>query len=629
MDCTRREFLAGATATLVGGRAPAGPAPVPNAGWPEPFPAAPLVGPFMAALASGAAGPVPTALSRDSYLDVIAGIVRFFASCQDARGAIIDPYEHRERQYATPAFALAGAVLVASGRSPDLRVPVLSAMKAACADLAAGKAADRHADFFTVLLVHADAVLGTHVSDSDAAGWRRDLSSVVPEFTYVYQPAGGRPVHNWNLVAAAGEFLRSRAGYGRSEAWVEASLARQMEHLTGAGMYRDPNEPMAYDHFARLWALDLVEEGYDGRCAVPLRAAIERAAWASLFMQSPLGELPCGGRSAHHQWNEAEQAVTFETFARRCAARGNTAAASAFKRAARLSLQSMTRWIRPSGELWVVKNRVDPGARHGYESYSFHSQYNLLAAAMLAVAWLRADDRVSEGVSPADLGGFAFATEPAFHKVFLSAGGWYVEVETAADVHYNPSGILRIHHRNLPPQLVSDGTTANPAYTLPARPTQALAFGPEWQDGSGRWISLASRGADDLKADVRVLSVSRTSASVEIVYRGELGGGATAVRQRIAARERTGLEITHAVEGEVGAVRLVVPVLVSDGASDSTILVHGDRAEVDRGGRRARFEAPGWHRAGVREPCRNGYVDVLRAEARGRSVRCVVSSPGA
>ena len=29
---------------------------------------------------------------------------------------------------------------------------------------------------------------------------------------------------------------------------------------------------------------------------------------------------------------------------------------------------------------------MDPRLRHGYESYSFHSQYNLLTAAMLAIA---------------------------------------------------------------------------------------------------------------------------------------------------------------------------------------------------------------------------------------------------
>src|SRR5262245_43764022 len=52
-----------------------------------------------------------TGLQRRDYLGLAHGIVRFFAVHQDERGAIIDPYSHKERQYATPAFACAAAVL--------------------------------------------------------------------------------------------------------------------------------------------------------------------------------------------------------------------------------------------------------------------------------------------------------------------------------------------------------------------------------------------------------------------------------------------------------------------------------------------------------------------------------------
>jgi hypothetical protein len=280
------------------------------------FPLAPIVTRFRADQRRQDAGLKPTGLRREEYLRLIQGIGGFFTPFQNERGAILDPYDKKERQYSTPAFALAGAVLLVSGRAPEFLSPVVRAMRAACADLADGKAAEGHADFFTVLLMHADRVLGTITSESVATGWRRDLARVVPERVYRDQPGGQQP-HNWNLVAAAGEWLRARDRLGGSKRWVDGSLARQVEHFTPAGMYRDPADPMAYDHFARLWALDLVEEGYTGRHAKFLDACVERGAWASLFMQSPWGELPCGGRSAHHQWNEAQQAVTFETFARR------------------------------------------------------------------------------------------------------------------------------------------------------------------------------------------------------------------------------------------------------------------------------------------------------------------------
>jgi hypothetical protein len=624
MQWTRRQFLG-----TIGAAAAA---PGASAEQREPFPPARLVSDFLAGLAHSPARPRATGLSRDEYVRLIDGITTFFARFQDERGAIIDPYEKRERQYSTPAFALSAAVLCASKRRAELLPAAVRAMASACSDLTQGKAADRHADFFTVLLLHADVVLRGLVPASISAAWRRDLAAIVPEQVYVNQPASGRPLNNWNLVAAAGEYLRCREGYGRSEAWVEASLARQAEHFTQAGMYRDPNDPMAYDHFARLWALDLVEEGYAGAQAARLREWLERAAWASLFMQSPHGELPCGGRSAHHQWNEAEQAVTFETFARLYARRGEAHAAAAFKRAARLSARSIGRWVRPSGELWVVKNRVDPGRRHGYESYSFHSQYNLLTAAMLALAWLRADEAIGEGACPVDAAGFGFDIQPAFRKAFLGAAGTFVEIDTGADLHYNPTGIVRIHHASVPPETLSDGVTGQCDYQVPSKPQRTFALGPAWQSAEGNWHALAEHGRDVLEPTAfRVVAASRDRVEAELIYRGALRGGATSVRERVVVA-RDGVLVEHTVVGDVRAVRQTCPFLVTDGAQPSAVAMSGRRLSVSRDGGKMVFEAlgdgPPLRRFDVAAAFRNGFMDAAFAEAPGRTTRCRVTLTG-
>lgn len=586
----------------------------------EPFPQAALVDDFLRRERGHPTAVTATGLRRNDYLRLIDGIARFFAAHQDERGAIIDPYESKERQYSTPAFALAVAMLHQSGRNRALLPAGVRAMTAACADLAAGKAADGHADFFTVLLLHADRLLGRVAPREAVQRWRADLRAVAPERVYRFQPATPE-LHNWNLVACAGERLRDADGYGSSSGWIEASLARQVEHFTASGMYRDPNDPMAYDHFARLWALDLVEEGYDGAQAATLRELVERGAWMSLFMQSPNGELPCGGRSAHHQWNEAEQAVTFETLARRFAARGDRAAAGAFKRAARLSLQSIGRWVRPSGELWIVKNRLDPRLRHGYETYSFHSQYNLLAAAMLALAWLRADDAIPERACPADAGGYAFALQPAFHKAFLSAGGFFVEIDTAADPHYNPTGILRVHHRGIPPGLISDGAVPACAYSVPVKPSRALAPGPQWRGPNGQWHSLAEHAAADLDSTtVRIVRCDPAQLEVELAYAGRLKGGATAVRETISV-SATGTEIRHVVLGDVSAVQQTVPFLMDDGQSTTRVAIGDGRAEIEREGGRLAIESRSGTvaRAGFREACRSGFLDALIVEGKDRT----------
>jgi hypothetical protein len=594
------------------------------------FPLAGSVARFRDDQARRAEGWAPTGLGRDEYLRLIQGILRVFAPCQDARGAIIDPYEQKERQYSTPAFALAAAVLCASGRDTTLVPAAVRAMEAACADLADGKAADGHADFFPVLLMHADRVFRDVVPASAAALWRRNLARIEPERVYRRQPTAPS-VNNWNLVAAAGEALRTRDGYGTSAAWIEASLARQLDLFTPWGMYRDPNDPMAYDHFARLWVIDLLDGGYAGRHAPVLEALVERGAWASLFMQSPWGELPCGGRSAHHQWNEAQQAVTFESCASRFARRGDRAAAGAFKRAAHRSAQSIGRWVRPSGELWIVKNRMDPRLRHGYESYSFHSQYNLLTAAMLAIAWMRADDRLPEAPSPADTGGFVVSLQPAFHKLCANVAGTYVEIDTGADPHYNPTGILRIHHRDIAPETLSDGVAAGAEYTTtPAKAGRSLALGPAWRDAAGQWHALAEHAGPDLEpAEVVPGRASRSAVEFEVAYRGRLRGGATAVRERVRITPGR-VDIEHRVEGDVAAVRQQWPLLLTDGDTASAITVSGTVADVARAGGTLRFEATTPRstvsRLGISEPCRNGSMDACVAESAEGTLRCRVTA---
>jgi hypothetical protein len=569
---------------------------------------------------------------RSNYLGTIDRIAQHFAPHQDARGAIIDPYERAEKQYSTPAFALAGAALLSARRPGTLSVTAVSrAMAFACVSLADGKAADGHADFYTVLLMHADRLLAPLVPESTSTAWRRDLARIVPEKIYRRQPTDAT-TNNWNLVAVAGEWMRIKAGLGDSMPWIEASLERQLELFTPWGMYRDPNDPMAYDHFARLWALDLLDEGYRGRHAAALEEVVERGAWMSLFMQAPRGESPCGGRSAHHQWNEAQQAVTFESWASRFAARGELPAAGACKWAASSSEMSMIRWHRPSDALWIVKNRMDPAARHGYESYSFHSQYNLLAAAMLAIAWTRADDRIALAPSPAAVGGFAFAIQPAFHKVFANVPEFYLEFDTGADLHYNPTGLLRVHRAGMPPETISDGVSASASYQLPSRPTRSLALGPEWRDRAGTWHALADHGREELEpAEFTRLSASTARVDFRLTYRGRLRGGATAIAEHVTVTP-AGVEIEHRVDGDIDAVRQCWPMLATDGVTPSIITVAGRSATVAREGRGFTFEALSdgatVSRLGVSEPCRNGFMDACVAQVAGNAVRSRIDAGG-
>src|SRR5205809_6761150 len=70
----------------------------------------------------------PLAIPKDRYLDAIEGVCRYSIRHQNAEGAIIDPFLHREHQYATPYFAHAAGTLIHAGRAPDLLPYAIKAM---------------------------------------------------------------------------------------------------------------------------------------------------------------------------------------------------------------------------------------------------------------------------------------------------------------------------------------------------------------------------------------------------------------------------------------------------------------------------------------------------------------------
>lgn len=568
----------------------------------------------------------PTGLTRAEYLRLADGIVRSFTFLQNARGAILDLYEGVEKQYATPAFACASAILCSTGGSPGLLSSSIRALDWATSQLVAGKAADGHDDFYTVLLMHAYERLRDRAPAGKIGQWQRRIRRIAPARLYKFQP-DGEQLHNWNLVAVNGEWMRHRAGLGDERPWIEASLARQADLFTSHGMYRDPGDPIAYDAFARYHVVNLLEQGYDGRFARTLRGLMDRGAWTSLFTQSPHGEIPCGGRSGHHQWNEAAHAMICEVYASRCARRGDAVGAAAFKRSARLALRSLARWVRPSGDLWIVKNRADPSLRHGYEGYSFHSQYNLLTAAMLSIAYLHADDAVDEGACPAEVGGFAFGIQPAFHKVFANAGGMYLEIDTGADTQYNPTGLLRVHHPAWDPGIsVSDGVSAERIYETPTPPTLSLSIGPAWRDPEGLWHTLAEHDGRLLRdAKVRVTREEPDEVEFEVAYTGELRGGGARVHQAFSIRPER-LIVTDLVEGASRGARQDFPLPVNDGERDIPTEVSGRHAAVlqpDGGGQvyEVLDEGRSIARRSVREPSRNGAFDAAFSESRSPTMR--------
>jgi hypothetical protein len=558
----------------------------------------------------------PSRITRQDYLLLIESNVDFWKQHQNAAGAIIDPYESKERQYSTPAFALASAILVTERHRDDLLDASIRAMTFATEALAKHTTADRHADFYIPMLMHARRLLKDRASPSTLSQWDQQFRSLVPEACYRSTKGTG----NWNLVNISGECLRRKDGLVAPDqmdaqmAYIERCLASQQTDFTAPGMYQDPNSPLAYDAFARLWLEDaLADMSYDGKLQDSIAAWLRRGGLSSLLLISPSGEWACGGRSAHHQWNEAELAVICEIEASRWKAAGRSDVAGSFKRAAHLALESMYRWRRPSGELWIVKNFADPKERFGFEGYSFNSQYNNLPMAMLAMAYLRADDSIVETPMPSEAGAYVFDLREIFHKVIAAAGGVYVEIDTGADPGYNATGLQRVHKSGVALSPLSDSTAGHRhiAPTLKDAPALSISPGIQWQETSAP-TTASSTGADDgfrsladfnlgalngiarpygpgivLGADLRILNPpSAPNDTVSFLIRYALDGdGAEPLEEQYTVSAK-GVELVSRLTGKapVRRTRLIFPALVNDGKADTQVSVDGSRLSIARKG---------------------------------------------
>ncbi|MGN6371124.1 MAG: hypothetical protein ACTHN5_22950 [Phycisphaerae bacterium] len=477
----------------------------------------------------------PTGLTRDSYLPLIASDLDFFKQFQRDDGAIIDPDQHKEVQYSTPAFALAAATLATHANRHELLEPATRAFACALTALAHHKAADGHSDFYIPLLVHTYDLLKPTASPETLAAWQTQFKSLLPEKTYNMKLIA----MNWNLVSSSGELLRRKdhlvAPDQRNAQWtyLENCLKGHLNTISPFGLFQDepPKDPMAYDAFSRLWLEDMTAaNAYTGDSAQTIADALDKGALSGLLLLSPSGEWASGGRSAFHNWNEAENIVINEIAALREMHQHHREQAKMFKRAAHLAFQSMQRWIRPTGELYILKNRAEPHERFAYEGYSGHSQYNLLPMAMLAMAYEHADDNVPERPIPSECFSYVFDLRTPFHKIAAASNGYYAYIDTDADPHYNATGLQRLHRAGVPFPALSDSVAPDRAYQpKPDKnaPHVALTPGLAWQTKDGSWHSLADFTQDNKKffiSHTDLTSITTTPEKTEFTTDYSLNG---------------------------------------------------------------------------------------------------------
>ena len=467
-------------------------------------------------------------------------------------------------------------ILIAHGLHTDLLPLFTEMMTFVCRDIRHGHCAN---DFSVrELLCALREIRGAGLVPPDVIeGWRADLAALRAPGCYdkTAKDAFTRN-HNWGCFAAASEYLRQAEGLCDASGFLNVELPSQLLNFDENGMYRDPHCPTVYDIVPRAQLCVLLKFGYRGPRADAIRAQLKKGAAMTLRLQSVTGELPFGGRSNQFLFNEAIQAALFAYSAVIFAEDGDLSAAGQLQDAANLSVDAILRNLELYRGSNHAKNRFGGDTGFGCEKYAYFDKYMITLASFTYLWHLLSDERIVPLPCPARTGGHAVLTGSAFHKCAASAGGYTLVWESAADPHYDATGLGRIHKAGVPSALaLSVPFAKHPNYRMPFgnRTPLAIAAG-------------LRRGHEDIFPAALDYRVTEENGKEKLSARGDVCLGFSVleetaervrVRVRYAVCEKTVTETwTVSADGALCLAEcpgetlvLPVPVFVTDGAEEA------------------------------------------------------------
>lgn len=525
----------------------------------------------------------PTGIDKGHYARVTALCLAEYDRINDIRNATVRSLASNLQSYSRVLSSM--AVLVDYGAEHDITAfakdydctlfenyeeyKALFARMMATGSAAAVSYAGKDVENFSVKeLAIAYYLAKDHFPAETVAVWSEPLSQVKPDKEF-YSHA--ETASNRNGYVMGGEQLRAYLGLADEEAveaFVDASMARQESHFDKNGMYRDEYgivgevNPSLYDLTTRVQLQLVTGFGYKGKKAEALDGLLRQGGLMTLFTTSANGELTYGGRSNQYLFNAALISANCEYEACRYAAEGNAAVAGAFKRTAHLAIQSISDHLKANKH---IKNYYT-SATIGTEDYGNYDKYMATMSSFLSIAYLFADDSISETLAPMEQGGYVVATSDVFCSIVASVGDYSIQLLTAASSHYDSIGLGRIHKKGVASELgLSMAMASDPSYTMPpdTAPTN-LSICPRWWNGANEWLLAETTG---LKHSLEVLQETPERVEFLLTYSGKLMKGASAVQEHyILTRE--GLTVTATVlDSDSGKVGYAVPLLQSNGDS--------------------------------------------------------------
>lgn len=534
--------------------------------------------------------------TTEKYLSLAERIVRQGANWQDEEsGRIIDPFVKMETPTATARFVGALGLQILQGRCLDLEDVCAKALTPVLEDL--HSIATTHGEFLVKEACMAYWALKNKVPANLFAYWTKLLSEYDPEKAYartlynmkksivknqcVFYPHDlSKLINNFVTFGIAGEAIKNMLKLTDNNAFIDEYLTYQLQKFDSNGMYNDPHSPMTYDVVSRMNLSLALWAGYRGKCYEQIDENLKRGALSQLLCQSPIGELPFGGRSNMQNYNEASTALICEYEARRWQASGDLLMAGCFKRAAVLAINSIEKYLQ-ADPIYFTKNLFPPETQHGRQKgYGYYGAYSLLIASQLGFAALLADNDIKETKCPAECGAYVFATEESFHKVFVSNTGTQLEFDYCADSHYDATGLGRVHFMNFPAELVlSAPITASPGFLTVGSPSaRNIAIGPGWfnEYGDVQWLTEFKQ----YQKPIMIHKFAEDGKSLEFTIKYENLKNCQGIISKYCLKEKE-LLVEETIIGYADSFFLQIPLLQTNGKVESNIKIENNSFLVE------------------------------------------------
>lgn len=502
---------------------------------------------------------------KELYLDIIE---KSLLAYTDERicDYISEVKKYGLTEHGFPRLGANIGILIAYGRKTELLDVFIEIMDICCAEMPLKKAAN---DFSVrevcccLMLLEKKQVVSKELLNK----WKSQLAAFNPwEYYSVIDDHSGRFVSNWAMFASVSEYIRGvYCGIDTSE-FIQWQLPSQLANVDENSMYQDApplSNPIVYDIVVRCLMAFLLSAGYKGKYASMMEQVLDNTAEFTLKMQSVTGEIAYGGRSNQFLHNEAWLCAYCEMEATRFAKKGDMIKASEFKAAALLAAKTTLKYLnlRPVSH---IKNRYDVASEIGCENYGYFNKYMITVASNVYMGLVFADDNIIPSVAPSVKGGYVIRTSEKFHKTFLSASGYQIEIETNADLGYDANGLGRVHKNGCPSNIcLSVPFSPNPHYTLEGKNPTSMSICCYAYDGEKKFIGsesyadyvfLESKG--DAKQSFAVFDV-RLSSDIVVTHKYEVS--------------KNGVDISLSGYKNTG---FMIPVFDFDGEKDTEIVIN-------------------------------------------------------